>query len=93
MNEKILEITNIRMKNDWTTPRKIRILKENEPAYIDGYSTITATYDKEVNETYIRIETEYKKQCVYCAHGTCILENISCDGFTGCFDVSKDWYE
>lgn len=46
--------------------------------------TIKATYYKEENETHITIVTVYMNRCVYCENGTCILENIECDGYGKC---------
>lgn len=49
--------------------------------------TIKATYYKEENETHITIVTIYMNRCVYCENGTCILENIECDGYGKCKGV------
>ena len=46
--------------------------------------TIKAVYYKEDNETHITIVTVYQNQCTYCEHGSCIMENIPCDGYGKC---------
>ena len=92
---KIREITQIIMFGDWTTPERQQFIKDNDEKYINGMSSISFHYDKEVNETYVTIITTYKKQCDYCAHGTCILENIECNGYGECyFEIHLDeWFE
>ena len=96
---KVREITQITMLGNWTTPERQQFIKDNDEKYINGISKISFAYDSEVNETYITIITVYHRQCDYCAHGTCVLENICCDGYGDCnariglITDNDEWFE
>ena len=58
-----------------------RVIKMYTPK---NETRISATYNKEMNVTLISITQIHKPHCTYCQNGNCILENISCDGYSEC---------